>query len=250
MQNLERSFPEKDEKEIKKIAKAFYKHLCDLLVEGIKGFSMSKSTLHKRYKFKNPELMREYYDKGISVVSVGAHYGNWEWGIIIVPTEIQHKLYAFYTPISNKHLERYITRERNKLGSHMINLKELRNAFRINYNEPVTLFFGADQNPSNPNATYWMTFLNQETGCLLGPEYFARRYKMPVVYYDVQRVKRGYYEVELKKLEEHPENTKPGELTEKYMRFVESIVRKKPENYLWSHRRWKHKRRGENKIHE
>ena len=241
-QNLNNCFPEKKEKERFKIEKAFYRHLCDILLEGMKGFTISKKSLMKRYRILNPELMNNYYEKGIDVVSVGAHYANWEWGIIIAPAQMLHKLYAFYTPVSNKYLDQYIRNSRSKLGTKLISLKGIREAFRTEREVPTSFFFGADQSPSNPKAAYWMTFLNQDTACMQGLEFFARRYKMPVVYFDVQRVKRGYYTIEIKVLEEEPANTKPGELTEKYMRFLEQIIIKKPEDYLWSHRRWKHQR--------
>ncbi len=241
-QNIKNSFPEKNDIERLKIEKAFYHHLCDILLEGIKGFTISKKSLLKRYIFLNPELMNNYYKKGIDVVSVGAHYANWEWGIIIGPEQMLHKLYAFYTPVSNKYLDQYIKDSRSKLGTKLISLKGIREAFRTERNIPASFFFGADQSPSNPKAAYWMTFLNQDTACMQGLEFFARRYKLPVIYFDVQRIKRGYYTVELKVLEEETGNTKPGELTEKYMRFLEQIIIKKPEYYLWSHRRWKHQR--------
>jgi KDO2-lipid IV(A) lauroyltransferase len=215
------------------------------LLEGIKGFTISKKSLMKRYQFINPELINAYFKKGIDVVSVGSHYANWEWGIIIAPIQLQHMLYAFYTPISNKYLDKYVRDSRSKLGTKMISLKDIREAFKTERDVPTTFFFGADQSPSNPKAAYWMTFLNQDTPCMQGLEFFARRYKMPVIYFDVQRIKRGHYTVELKVLEEEPGKTESGEITEKYMHFLEKIIKNKPEDYLWSHRRWKHQRKKE-----
>ncbi len=244
-QNIENSFPDLEVSERRRIEKAFYRNLSDILLEGIKGFTISQKSLLKRYKFINPELMNSYFEKGIDVVSIGSHYANWEWGIIIAPLHISHALYAFYTPVSNKYLDRYIRYSRGKLGTKMISLKDIRESFRAERDVPTTFFFGADQSPSNPKAAYWMTFLNQDTACMQGLEFFARRYKMPVVYYDVQRIKRGHYTVELNVLEEDPVNTESGELTEKYMRFLEQIIIKNPEDYLWSHRRWKHQRNKE-----
>jgi KDO2-lipid IV(A) lauroyltransferase len=240
--NIERSFPEMQATEKLRIEKAFYRNLCDILLEGIKGFTISEKSLQKRYRFLNPELMNQYYEHGIDIVSVGSHYANWEWGIIIAPLQLHHKLYAFYTPLSNRYLDRYVRDSRGKLGTKLISLKDIREAFKAERNFPTTFFFGADQSPSNPKAAYWMTFLNQDTPCMQGLEFFARRYKMPVVYYDVQRIKRGHYTVELKVLEKEPGKTESGEITEKYMRFLEQIIINKPEHYLWSHRRWKHQR--------
>ena len=91
-----------------------------------------------------------------------------------------------------------------------------------------------------------MQFLNQDTACIKGPEIFARRNRLPVVYFDVQRVKKGYYTVYLKVIEDDPINTVSGEITEKYMHTLEQVIIKKPEDFLWSHRRWKHERKQEN----
>jgi len=104
-------------------------------------------------------------------------------------------------------------------------------------------FFGADQSPRNTNRSHWMMFLNQDTACITGPEFFARRYRLPVVYFDVQRVKKGYYSVRLEVIEQDSANTAPGEITENYMQTLEKYILKKPEDYLWSHRRWKHVRK-------
>lgn len=241
-QNLEKAFPEKDAAELKRITKAFYRHLCDILLEGIKGFTISEKSLLKRYKAINPEILDKYFEEGKDIVSAGAHYANWEWGISVASIHLKHKFVAFYTPLTNPYLNRYIENSRNKFGAEMVSLKGLKKAFTIERDIPASFFFGADQNPSNPKSSHWMTFLNQDTPCMMGLELFARRYKMPVIYFDVQRVKRGYYSAELFVLEAKPEDTKTGEITEKYMRFLEQIIIRKPEHYLWSHRRWKHKR--------
>lgn len=229
-------------KEQTQIVKGFYHNLCDILLEGIKGFTISRRSVVKRYSFVNPELMNDIFDKGKDVIAVGAHYANWEWGILASPLQLKHQLYGFYTPLTNIPIERFMRKNREKWGSKLISIKEVKKAFNEPHDKPVAYFFGADQSPSNTKGSHWMNFLNQDTPCMKGPEFFARRYRLPVIYFDVQRIKRGYYTVELKMLEQDSANTESGEITEKYMRTLESIVLKKPEDYLWSHRRWKHSR--------
>ena len=241
-QNVERSFPSLDRVEQAKIIKGFYHNLCDILVEGVKGFTITKKALKKRYVFVNPEVMNDLYEKGVEVISVGAHYANWEWGIMAAPFQLKHKLYAFYTPLTNRYMDSYMRRNRKKWGTELVSKHEVKRVFDIQDKEPAAYFFGADQSPSKPKGAHWMKFLNQDTACLKGPEFFARRYGLPVVYFDVQRVRNGYYTVTLKVIENDPVSTASGEITENYMHTLERIILDKPEDYLWSHRRWKHSR--------
>lgn len=241
-QNIQRSFPSLDKNEQTKIIKGFYHNLCDILIEAIKGFSISRKSLLKRYKVLNPELMNELFDAGKDIIAVGAHYANWEWGIMASPLQLKHKLYGFYTPLSNKLLDKYMRENREKWGSELVASKDVRKVFNATKDKPTAYFFGADQSPSSPRGAYWLKFLNQDTACMKGPEFFANKYKLPIVYFDIQRIKKGFYTVELKLIIENSEDTVPGEITETYMHTLEQIVLSKPEDYLWSHRRWKHSR--------
>ncbi|MCK5822006.1 MAG: lysophospholipid acyltransferase family protein [Bacteroidales bacterium] len=241
-QNISRSFPDLDQKEQTKIIKGFYRNLCDLLVEWVKGQTLSNKALLKRYVFVNPEVLNDLYSNGQDVVCVGSHYANWEWGIMAAPLQLKHKLIAFYTPMTNKPIDFYIRQNRKKLGSELIAKEDVRKVFNAKYDKPAAYFFGADQSPSNPKGSHWMKFLNQDTPCMKGPEFFARRYHLPVVYFDIQRLRRGYYTAKLKVIEYDPVNTVAGEITENYMHTLEQLIIKKPEDYLWSHRRWKHSR--------
>ncbi len=245
-QNIDRSFPNLSKKEQIIIVKGFYHNLCDILIEGIKGFTITKKELEERYVFLNPELMNDMFDKEQDVISVGSHFANWEWGVIAAPLQLKHKLYALYFPLKNKYIDAYMKKSRNKFGTVLTSTGEVTKAFGNKDNKPCSYFFGADQSPAGVKGAHWMKFLNQDTACIKGPEFFARRYKMPVVYFDVQRVKRGYYHVKLIVLEADAVNTSSGEITENFMHTLEKIILKKPEDYLWSHKRWKHLR-SENK---
>jgi len=240
--NISNSFPNMSESRKKDIRKKFYKNLCDILLEGIKGVSMGGEELAKRYKFLNPEVMNAYFDKGQDVVSVGSHYANWEWGIVAAPCFLKHEVYAFYTPLTNKLIDENMRESRKKLGTVLIPTKDVRKAFSAPKDRPATYFFAADQSPSNLKGVHWMTFLNQDTPCMKGHEFFAKHYNLPVVYFDINRLKRGYYTVNLILIEEQSEASAPNAITEKYNRTLEEIIIKKPEDFLWSHRRWKHKR--------
>ena len=189
--------------------------------------------------------MNDLFDKGQDIIAVGSHYANWEWGIIAAPLQLKHKIYGFYTPLSNKAIDSYMRKNRKKWGTELVQSTEVKNVFDLKKDKPVCYFFGADQSPTNPKGSHWMQFLNQDTACIKGPEIFARRNRLSIVYFDVQRIKKGYYTVKLKVLEDDPINTASGEITEKYMHTLEQIIIDKPEDFLWSHRRWKHERKQE-----
>jgi KDO2-lipid IV(A) lauroyltransferase len=100
----------------------------------------------------------------------------------------------------------------------------------------------SDQSPNDVHKSFWTMFMNQETPFLYGAEYFARKYDMPVLYYDVTKVKRGYYEVRFTPLCEKPSQVPQYTITSRYIKMLKETIDRHPEYWLWSHRRWKRTR--------
>lgn len=242
LQNLRNSFPEKSEKEIKSIAKKTYTNLTDIIVESIKTFTMSTKQVKKRFKILNPEILDEYHKKGQSVIGVTGHYGNWEWGAMAGSLQINHRAIAIYKPLSNKYIDNFIKRTRAENGTLLKSINKTTETFENFKNQTCIFLLVADQSPSSTKKAIWVDFLNQDTACLHGPEKHARNNNYPVVYLDIQRVKRGYYELTAEKLIEEPIKLEEDQVTKLYMNKLEEVIRKKPENWLWSHKRWKRKR--------
>ncbi len=240
--NLKNSFPEKHEFERKKIEKQFYKHLCDVVVESLKSFTISNRQISKRMKFLNPEVANQYAEQGRSVILVGGHYGNWEWIAISISQRINFKVIGIYQPIKNEFFNQKINSSRGKFGLLMISTKIVPQTFEKYKNELTATIFAMDQAPGNPQKSYWLQFLNQDTATIFGPEKYATQYNYPVIYGDVNRTKRGYYEVKLKVIIENPTQTQYGDITTICMQKLEKTIQKRPEQWLWSHKRWKHKR--------
>lgn len=241
-QNIKNSFPEKSEEELLRITKKFYKNLSDITLEGIKGFTIGRKKLMKRYLVKNTELIDEYFEKGQSVIAMVSHFTNWEWGAFIYPSQIKHTNIALYKPIKNKYIDKFVKKSRAALGMELVSIFQTARSFIKHKDNPVIVYMIADQSPSNMEKAIWVDFLNRDTACLHGAEGYAKKFNLPLVYFDVQRVKRGYYEVTLSKMIENPKETEHGEITQVYMKKLEEIIQAEPENWLWSHRRWKHKR--------
>jgi Kdo2-lipid IVA lauroyltransferase/acyltransferase len=239
--NLEGSFPDISEKELKRLIRLFYKNLTEILLEGIKAFTMSRKQILKRHRIINPEVLEQFFSSGQSVIGVTGHYTNWEWGSLSAGLQTRFKVVAFYKPLSNKYIDRFVFWNRSRFGTTLAPIKETSLTFE-KYKDTKTIYLmAADQGmPAEfKNKAYWIQFLNRETAFLHGLEKHARKNNLPVIYTDVQRVKRGYYTIELSVLTKTPLELEEGSLTEIYARKLESVILKKPENWLWSHRRWK-----------
>jgi KDO2-lipid IV(A) lauroyltransferase len=242
LENLKNSFPHKSDSELQEIVKGFYKNLSDVIVESLKGLSMSKKELLKRYKVITSEVADKYHGQNRSVIAVASHYCNWEWGVLCFSLQLKHNSVGLYKPMSNKYIDNYIRSRRAAWGMNLVSIYETAEYFEQKNLEPSIYFMIADQSPGDYNKAHWIDFLNQETACLHGPEKYAKLYDLPVVYADVERIKRGYYEVSFLNIEPNPREKPQGEITLAYMKTLENIILEKPENWLWSHKRWKRKR--------
>jgi KDO2-lipid IV(A) lauroyltransferase len=246
MENLHKSFPEKSEEEIKGIAKRYYKYLCDLFLETFKTLTVSKETMLKHCYF-NPQA-KAVFDKlaaeNKSIVLVMGHLGNWEWAGNTFSLVNKHQLYVIYHPISNKYFDWLMYKMRTRFGTKLIAMKDTFREMLENREELNATAFIADQTPAPQNA-YWTTFLNQDTPVFKGTEMISRKVNYTVVYATVKRVKRGYYEMFAEVLCDNPKGTSDGEISELHTRKLEKDIREQPEVWLWSHRRWKHKRTNE-----
>ncbi len=243
LNNLRNSFPEKTEKEIISIAKKTYQNLSDIIVESIKTFTMTTKSVTKRFKVINPEILDTYHQKGQSIIGVTGHYGNWEWGAMAGSLQIKHRAIAIYKPLSNKYIDNFIKRTRAENGTLLKSIYKTSETFENFKNQTCIFLLVADQSPSSTRKAIWVDFFNQDTACLHGPEKYATSYNYPIVFLNLQRVKRGHYELRIDKLIEDPSILKEGEVTKLYMNKLEETIRKKPEDWLWSHKRWKRTRK-------
>lgn len=243
LQNLRNSFPEKSEAEINKICSDFYRHLCDLFIETFKTLTVSKRTMLKHCYFSpgSKELFDMLAAENKSVILVLGHYGNWEWAGNTFSLLCKQQLYVIYHPLGNKQFDDLMYKMRTTFGTKLIPMKETFKQMLANKNELNATAFIADQTPSHSNA-YWTRFLNQDTPVFWGTEIIAKKLNRPVVYLTIRKPKRGYYEMHAEMLVESPAETAEGQVSEAHTRQLEKDIIAQPELWLWSHRRWKHKR--------
>lgn len=242
--NLKRVFPEESNAEIQYLSRLFYRYFTDVMVESLKGLTMSKKNIVKRYSILNPELLDKYYEQHISMIGVSGHYGNWEWGSIAGGLQIKHHPVAFYKPISNGYIDKFVRKSRQRCGTQLASIQKTFDTFVTNKDKTCVFLMIADQSPStiHLDKAYWLEFLGIDTAFLYGPEKYAKMYNLPVFYIDIRPVKRGYYELELILLTDSPNKLNDGELTMMFVKMLEKRIKDKPQYWMWSHRRWKRTR--------
>lgn len=242
--NLANAFPEKSEEERRKIRKGFEVHLMDLIVEVIKELSASPKMIASRVEFdeESLRLLRSFGDRQCDCIVVLGHFGNWEWGGVAFPLYVNNiTLQVLYSPLKSKDWDKFLFDLRARYGFGVINMKTASEGIEALRHRGSMYAFIADQ-AANPTRAYWTEFLNQETAVFRGAEHYARKYDLDMIYTAVNKPRRGHYQIKVLPIAENLRDLPPGEATERFVRQLEADIREQPEIWLWSHRRWKHKR--------
>jgi len=243
-QNLHNAFPEKSTRERRVIERRFYRHFSDVMMEVLKLKTMSPAQLKRRCEY-TPEsvaLLNRYYNQGKSVIIALGHTCNWEWAGASYPLYNKHQIITAYRPLRNKVFDRYTLKMRQRTGNILASMKNLAREMIRNKGQTIATALIADQTPTQNNA-YWVTFLNQETPFYKGTEILSKKFDTPVFWGSVKRVARGRYRIVLEHLTDNPrEFEHEGSLTQLHASFLERDIKNQPEAWLWSHRRWKHRK--------
>ena len=240
-ENLARAFPGKSKKELKKIKKEFYRHMCDMFLEMVKTLNLSKEELKERYKIINIEVLQDIV-KDKSVLIVCSHYANWEWNVSI-NNYVNAKGYAVYQKMGNTYFDDLIKKIRAKWNTTLITQQETVKTVYRNVQNGVNSAYGmvSDQSPQVKRAQYWSEFMGVKVPIFNGPESMAIKLDLAVVFLKVSKVKRGYYQAEFIPITTSGKQTKKHQITDQFLRLTEDQIREKPEYYLWTHKRWKHR---------
>jgi KDO2-lipid IV(A) lauroyltransferase len=240
--NLMRSFPEKSLAEIVSIERDFYRHFCDLILESLKNFSAKAEDLTERFDHRNIEILDKLHTEGRSAILAGGHYGNWEMWALSAPAHFKHKLMGIYKRLSNPYFDKKMRSTRGKFGLELVSTKETGDWLLANQSTLFVSVFAIDQSPSNPRKAHWISFLGQDTACLFGAEKYAKEFDLAVVFGHLHKISRGKYAIDYELITKDPRSFEHGKLTEQMSALLESDLRIEPRYWLWTHRRWKHKR--------
>lgn len=240
LQNLEIAFPEKTDAERRRIARQFYRNFTDTFIETIKFLSASPAFLNRHF-VADYTVFHELYAQGRKCQIHMGHNFNWEMGNLATAYNIPHTLLGVYQPIQNKAIDRLFMKMRSRTGTVLLPANDMRRAIINQRHKQYALGLIADQNPGNPSrGTYWVNFFGRPTPFVSGPENGARIGNLPVVFGYYTKIRRGYYQGHYHLAESDPQSLPKGELTRRYISFLEETIRRDPEMWLWSHRRWKH----------
>lgn len=239
--NLRKAFPEKDQIEQSHIARQYYQHLSDILVETTKAFHLPKETLQRRFQYQNIDVLRSSLEQGQSIILMGSHYGNWEMGCLSFPLQVDFPVYTVFKPLSNLYVDRYLKKLRGKWGMRMVAMNKLGRVLIENKNTPAVYIFVADQSPASTKQAIWKPFLQQDTPFIPGVEKVVQRTNYPVFYFAIQKLQRGRYTVRFSKLN-IDNSMEVNQLTDLYITHLTQQIEQAPEQWLWSHNRWKRSR--------
>ncbi|MDP2176200.1 MAG: hypothetical protein Q8K70_09870 [Bacteroidota bacterium] len=244
--NLLRAFPNKSDSERFQIEKDYYQYLSELILEAVKGFTISAKELNKRIKTQNSDIYDNIFKNKESAIVAMGHNGNWEWICRHAPLYIKTQICVAYKPLTNPQFDELMNKVRCEFGIKVIPMAGIGRYIIENKNNPFLLILTADQSPSNPNTGIWANFFDIQTSFLSGLEKLSLKYQLPVIFHEVKQASnKGFYECKVHRLLEPRNHPLDGSITQTYADLLQQKIIEQPHSWLWSHKRWKHAKKAQ-----
>jgi KDO2-lipid IV(A) lauroyltransferase len=242
--NIALALPHLSQKEQLNVEKESYRHMCDMFLEMIKTMTISEKEMDKRFVFTNLELYQELEKKQKSIALLCAHYASYEW-VVSMNKHISFEGYAIYKKIANKHFDKLVKDIRSKFKATLITTGQTIPTIEKNFRKKHLGLFGfaSDQSPQLSKTHHWGTFMGIETPVHTGAEMLAKRFDMNVIFLRTKKLKRGYYQATFELMFDNPKEVPNYQISDEFLRRVEKQIYEAPEYYLWTHKRWKHKKK-------
>ena len=243
-ENLALALPHLSERELLDIEKKFYHHMCDVFLEMIKTMTISEKEIDRRYTFTNLELYRDLESKGKSIALMCGHYASYEWAVSM-NRHITFEGYGIYKKLENPHFDKLVKKIRNRFKATLITTRETIPSIKQNaLSGHLGVYgFASDQSPMVSAAYHWNKFMGIEVPVHTGAEMLAKRFDMNMIFLRTKKVKRGYYEATFELLCADPKSVPNYEITDEFLKRIEKQISEAPEFYLWTHKRWKHRKK-------
>lgn len=238
--NIEKSFANRNNIDRTKIEREFYTNFCDNIFETIKLLSITENELHSRIEFNYSDLQQLIKNKQNIHIYLG-HQFNWEWANAHIASVLKSvNIVVAYKPLRNKSFNKFMLKLRSRFGSKMVSSKNMKKEIEDLKVKEHILIMVADQNPKTPEKSFWTSFLSQPTGFISGSELYSASKNTPTFFAKIVRIKRGKYKFEVTPIFNFEEEYHLGKITSIFTSKLEDAIIHNPENYLWSHKRWKH----------
>ena len=240
-ENLTKAFPKKTESEIRKIRKDFYKNFSDYIAETAKSFTISEVESRVRMQHLNQDIFKDAKNEGKNVILLAGHVFNWEWFTALTTIIPQENSHPVYRKVNNSFWEEKVKTIRNRFSNKAVEAKEVIRHILRNPNDGNSVYmFVADQTPHSSEVNFGINFLNQPTPAFIGYDKLSTRMDLIFVYCEMKKVKRGFYQVNYYRIFPDGEQFEEFEVVKKFHKLLENTINKRPDNWLWSHRRWKY----------
>ncbi|RZJ60396.1 MAG: lipid A biosynthesis acyltransferase [Flavobacterium sp.] len=241
-ENMAIALPHLSVDERKIVEKKFYHHFCDSFFEMMKTITISEKELRRRFTFDNIELVNEIEAKGKSIVLICAHYGSYEWLLIMNKFLTTHTGFGVYKKIRNKYFDRLVIRIRGKFDANLVDTRQTISLMRDNQKKGILGYYGfiSDQSPKIDRATYWTKFFGKTVPVHVGGEMLSKKFDMNIMFVKGAKIRRGYYKATFIPVVGPIKEIPNFEITERFLRLLEQQIVEAPEYYLWTHKRFKH----------
>jgi KDO2-lipid IV(A) lauroyltransferase len=250
---LEASFPEAGPAEWDRMERGVYAHLADLMVESVKHFTVGEREARSRMQYENTQLFDPAFAAGRHVLIAGGHLNNWELYALTADAALPHRTMAIYKRLSHPYMDRVMQESRSRWGLTMVPTVASASWMEREVGQPNphpwAVVMGFDQSPADPRKAWWTTFLGQETAWYYGLEKYARTYDMAVLYGHIRKPSRGHYVTEYELITDNPRSFPEGAILEACITRLEADIRANPAQWLWTHKRWKHRRPADLPLH-
>lgn len=240
--NINKAFPTYSATQKEILIRDYYHFLADLMAENIKGLSISNSEIDKRVKYEGVEVLQKYWKEGRNVSIMTGHNCNFEWMLMTINKYLPQTVYSFYVEISNPYFRKLMLNNRTRHGLQLLQAKNASSFYKDDSIQNFANIFAADQSPSNIEKAIWAKFMQQDTAFVMGAYKYSLQKNCAVVYMAIKRVRRGYYIIQFTEMMPSLQSVDVHSFLQQYIQALENTIQQQPAFWLWSHRRWKHKK--------
>ena len=237
--NLRRALPELSETERRRILRRHYQVFAEALFELPRVAVMSPAELRARVTVAGVETVHAEYALGRSTLLLIGHQCNWEWLLPATALAVGVPFLAAYKPPHSAYADRLMLGLRGRFGVRMVPGKRLLREVLRWRGTAHAVGMVADQMPTSSPGRVWLRFMGRETAFFPGPGEIARAAGYSAYFMPLRRVRRGHYESGFVQLVAAGERLEVAEFTARYAAQLEAMIRACPEDWAWTHRRWK-----------